>query len=192
MGRTALLENAFLFEAGGTSALSGGGLMDRWRHSALQRAARAVQRRRRIKLDENSLAKYTHNLFTASTPGLADRILLPVVKRALAATTTAAGSSSCASPVFPEPFRSLRPADNLYSDLEIISLGPTNGAVISGEYFLLSGRGAAWLKDFVQWTKTGPRVVVNGGGKKSAKTRALSQRIRRLIDRLAWSNAPHF
>merc|ERR1712194_192911 len=191
MGRTALLENAFLFEAGGTRALSGGGLMDRWRHSALQRAALAVQRRRRIKLDENSLAKCTHNLFTASTPGLADRILLPVVKRALAATTTA-GSSSCASPVFPEPFRSLRPADNLYSDLEIISLGPTNGAVISGEYFLLSGRGAAWLKDFVQWTKTAPRVVNLNGGKKSAKARALSQRIRRLIDRLAWSNAPHF
>eukprot|EP00392_Amoebophrya_sp_AT5.2_P004998 g5007.t1 len=44
-------------------------------------------------------------------------------------------------------------SENVFSDLEVVSLGPNDGVVVSGRFVLGTGSLAAVLKNFVHWTK---------------------------------------
>lgn len=44
-------------------------------------------------------------------------------------------------------------SENVFSDLEVVSLGPNDGVVVSGSFVLGTGWLAAVLKNFVHWTK---------------------------------------
>ncbi|CAD7925166.1 unnamed protein product [Amoebophrya sp. A25] len=84
-------------------------------------------------------------------------------------------SASKQLPVLP-PLRllSLKCTENMFSDLELVSLGPTDGVCVSGPFLLWSGRIVVYLKYFVQITKM--RELCSNS----------------FLDRFIWGLIPHF
>ncbi|CAD7962631.1 unnamed protein product [Amoebophrya sp. A120] len=105
----------------------------------------------------SSASAIVTSLFSAlQTIPLVENLLVRVASSTLCfsyRTTCGEDKNNSRTTSFDRSRYQLSSTENLFSDLEVVSLGPNDGIVVSGRFFLLSGGVAVVLKNFVHFTK---------------------------------------